>query len=119
MIDELEDLLSGFSNVNHICCFLHINNLVARTLVQQFNIPKKSLNANDNNLDDKLCELAGDIDIEELQIQEALLEDAGSDEVDLDDSTEGWINEMAALSYAECEILQKSLWPVTLLLVKV
>ncbi|KAF8812192.1 hypothetical protein BYT27DRAFT_7036613, partial [Phlegmacium glaucopus] len=26
-IDELEDLLPGFSKVNHTRCFLHVNNL--------------------------------------------------------------------------------------------
>ncbi|KAF8961228.1 hypothetical protein BDZ97DRAFT_1599153, partial [Flammula alnicola] len=36
MISELEDLLPEFSAANHTCCFLHVNNLVARTLVKQF-----------------------------------------------------------------------------------
>ncbi|KAF8961706.1 hypothetical protein BDZ97DRAFT_1611099, partial [Flammula alnicola] len=36
MISELEILLPDFSAVNHTRCFLHVNNLVARTLVKQF-----------------------------------------------------------------------------------
>ncbi|KAF9554478.1 hypothetical protein CPC08DRAFT_614576, partial [Agrocybe pediades] len=36
MISELEDLLPEFFGNNHTRCFLHINNLVARTLVKQF-----------------------------------------------------------------------------------
>ncbi|KAF9543542.1 hypothetical protein CPC08DRAFT_649847, partial [Agrocybe pediades] len=40
MIEELDELLPGFSSTNHVRCFLHVNNLVARTLVRQFDIPK-------------------------------------------------------------------------------
>ncbi|KAF9537058.1 hypothetical protein CPC08DRAFT_612406, partial [Agrocybe pediades] len=36
MIAELEELLPGFCATNQIRCFLHINNLVAKTLVKQF-----------------------------------------------------------------------------------
>jgi len=46
MVAELEDLVPGFSRVNHTRCFLHVNNLVARTLVRQFDIPKATATAN-------------------------------------------------------------------------
>jgi hypothetical protein len=72
MIDELEDLLPRFSKVNHTCCFLHINNLVAKTLVHQFDIPKPKSGVITNNPNCKLHELAGDIDLEDQQTRKAL-----------------------------------------------
>jgi len=119
MIAELEVFLPGFSHVNHIRCSLHVNNLVAWTLVQQFDIPKAKLNANDEDDPDKeLRGLAGDIELEQRQTQEALLEEVGEDEIGPDDSTDEWIDKMAALSQAERERLQDSLRPVWMILVK-
>lgn len=56
---------------------------------------------------------------EDQQTREALLDDAVAGEISADDNTEGWVDEMAALSQAECEVLQNSLRPVRMLLVKV
>lgn len=121
MVEELEDLLPGFSHVNHTRCFLHVNNLVARTLVRQFDIPKAKPGAavDDDDPDKELRELAGDIDLEERQTREALLEEIGDGELGPDDDNEEWIDEMAALSQAEREGLQDSLRPVQMILVKV
>ena len=122
MIAELEDLLPGFSKVNHIRCFLHINNLVGRTLVRQFdvpNAPRPTPGDVDYDPDHELRQLAGDINLEDLQTREALLEDAVTGEIDMDDNIDGWVDEMAALSQAEREVLQDSLRPVRMLLVKV
>jgi len=42
MVDELVDMLLNFSGqANHCCCFLHIVNLVAKTLLKQFDVQKK------------------------------------------------------------------------------
>lgn len=122
MIDELEDLLPEFSKVNHTRCFLHVNNLVARTLVRQFDVPKKTKKAGSDSSDDpddELREFAGDIDLEERQIREGLLHEARTDEAEIDDITDGWVDEIAALSQAEREGLQESLRPVRMLLAKV
>ena len=122
MIDELDDLLPAFSKVNHTCCFLHVNNLVARTLVRQFNVPNAPKRIPGDAVDDpdhELRQLAGDINFEDQQTREALLDDAVAGEISADDNTEGWVDEMAALSQAECEVLQNSLRPVRMLLVKV
>lgn len=123
MIDELEFLLSAFSKANHTHCFLHVNNLVARTLVRQFDVPKKTkrttLEDDEDDPDDEIHKLAEDIDLEEMQMREALLRNAGADEIGVDDITDGWVNEIAALTQAEHEVLQAHLRPVRLLLVKV
>jgi hypothetical protein len=122
MIDELEDLLPKFSKVNHTRCFLHVNNLVGRTLVRQFdlpNAPKPTPGDVTNDPDQELRELAADIDLEDQQTREALLGDAVTTETGVDDNVEGWVDEMAALSQAEREVVQQSLRPVRMLLVKV
>ena len=83
MIDELEDLLPKISKVNHTRCFLHVNNLVGRTLVRQFdvpNAPKPTPGDVTNDPDQELHELAADIDLEDQQTREALLEDAATSE---------------------------------------
>jgi hypothetical protein len=60
MVDALEELLPGqFFWVNHARCFLHIINLVAKSLLRQFELPKVKPKDSDINLDDqelyKLC----------------------------------------------------------------
>lgn len=47
------------------------------------------------------------------------MEEIGNDERGPDDDSKEWIDEMAALSQAECEGLQNSLRPVWMILVKV
>ena len=120
MIDELEYLLDGFSKVNHTRCFLHVNNLVAQTFVRQFDTPKKPKTASKDDLDDPndmlLYKLAEDIEIEEMETHGALLKAAGQDVPD-DDNNDGWIDEAAALSQAERDVLEKNLRPVRLILV--
>ena len=122
MIDELEDLLPGFSKVNHTRCFLHVNNLVGRTLVRQFDVPhapKSTPGDVANDPDHELRQLAGDIELEDQQTREALLEDMATGKIGMDDNVDGWVDEMVALSQAERKVLQDSLRPVRMLLVKV
>lgn len=122
MIDRLETLLPDFSKVNHTRCFLHVNNLVARTLVRQFDVPKSltaAQQANDDDLDLELRTLADDIDTEDRLTREALLNDVDGEDIGTDDAVEGWVDKMAALSQAEREVVEKSLRPVQTMLVKV
>lgn len=118
MIAELADLLPGFSVVNHTRCFLHVVNLIARSLVRQFDVPKSKKKdpptANDtpaapdddNDPDSALRELAENIDLEDQMTHEALLTEIrddlnGSDDEEADDDVEGWVDEMAVLSRTE------------------
>ena len=105
MIDELDKLFPEFSKVNHTCCFLHVINLVGRTLVKQFDVHKTVTSAVSINKDDNICELAGNLDYnhEERQMQEVLLwESSATDSNDEpNDDVEGWVDEMAALSVAD------------------
>ncbi|KAF8869379.1 hypothetical protein BD779DRAFT_1457603, partial [Infundibulicybe gibba] len=45
MIDELAFTLPDFSAANRTQCFLHIVNLVRKSLTKQFDIPKKQADA--------------------------------------------------------------------------
>ena len=118
MISELEYLLPEFSPVNHIRCFLHVINLVARTLVRQFDAPKKIVGGA-NPDDEAIIELAGDMEFEDRTTCERLLEESGNNAAEDDDDVDGWADEMAALSQAERDVLTESTRPVKMVLVKV
>ena len=119
MIDELEDLLPYFSKVNHTRCFLHVNNLVARTLVKQFDAPKKLEGQDVNEDDEAIIALAGDMELEDRATREQLLEESRDASIEQDNNENGWVDEMAALSQAEHEVLRKATRPVKVVLVKV
>ena len=118
MVSELEMLTPEFSAVNHNRCFLHVNNLDGRTLVKQFDVPKKDTGHN-NEDDAALMDLAGDMDFEDKTTGDRLLEEVGEDELSLDDDVREWIDERAALSQAERDMLDKATRPVKMVLVKV
>jgi hypothetical protein len=54
MVEELEELMpSQFSHVNRTRCFLHVINLVAKSLLRQFELPKVKLKETNVDPDDK------------------------------------------------------------------
>jgi hypothetical protein len=68
MISELDDQLDDFSEVNRIRCFLHIVNLVAKSLLKQFDVANKrgdNGDADDQEPESLLAELAKDFEHEE------------------------------------------------------
>jgi hypothetical protein len=119
MVSELETLLPSFSSVNHTRCFLHVNNLVARTLVKQFDAPKSISGQAIDKDDETIIALAGDMELEDRLTRERLLEDSSDGSVGDDDNVDGWVDERAALSQAEREDLQNTTRPVKMVLVKV
>ena len=65
MIDELCALLEVFPGAeNQTRCFAHIINLIAKTVIQQFDVPKASEGEIVDEALKELWALAGDIDIE-------------------------------------------------------
>lgn len=83
MISELDFQLDEFSEVNRIRCFLHIVNLVAKSLLKQFDVANKrgeSADANDQELENLLAELAKDFEHEESVTQS--LDDADDEMLD-------------------------------------
>lgn len=119
MVDELALKLPDFSTVNHTRCFLHITNLVGKSLVKQFDVPKKKANAAIDAADQELQEMVQDLE-EEAAIASAGAQDVeGGDDEAADDDVDGWVDEVTLLSDKECADLQNSIRPVKLVLAKV
>ena len=118
MVNELMDMLLNFSGqANHCHCFLHIVNLVTKTLLKQFDVPKKDAESALDNAESELLELAAGIELEEMvTISEAGTGDKDDEENDYE---EGWVDEMALLSEEERAALCEKVGPVHLVLVKV
>jgi nucleoside-diphosphate-sugar epimerase len=123
MIDELANLLPNFPGpANQTRCFLHVLNLIVKSILHQFDVPtsKKKFNADDDDESiDKgtkeLLKLAGDIDREE---EETVGANNEEDAIE-DDNNEGWVDEHEAMTKEELTDLSKNVQPVRLLLTKV
>ena len=116
MIAELANLLDDFPGPeNQTRCFTHILNLVVKSVICQFDLPKSK---GDKILDDaakELLSLAGNIKFEENELAQR---DANEEEED-DDNIEGWIDERTLMTDVKLEELDESVEPVCLLLTKV
>jgi hypothetical protein len=123
MFEVLEVLMDDFPGAaNQTRCFLHILNLVVKSIIQQFDLPKsKKRSGSDNNdvgndgwdndeATEALLRLAGDIDVEGDLMAE------GDEE---DDNIDGWIDEHGEMTEDELKELSVSVAPVRLLLTKV
>jgi len=118
MISELDTMLTNFSSVNHTCCFAHILNLIAKSLLKQFDIKQDDKMDGDlNDNEQVLLAIVGDIKEEEhIMAQDNDAEDGDTED---DDSLEGWVDEVHALTDKECKNLQESIWQIQRMLVKV
>jgi hypothetical protein len=115
MVDELENLIEEFpGQANRTRCFAHIINLVAKSLLKQFDIQKKRTAEGADGIDAELLDLARDIEIEEVQTRlDESREDVEEDNVD------GWIDEVERMSEEEHSNLAEKIRPVRMVLVKV
>lgn len=118
MIDKMDAMLTRFSSINRTHCFAHILNLVTKSLLKQFDIKQDEKKDGDLNDDEQvLLAIAGDIEEEEqIMAQENDAEDGDTED---DDSLEGWVDEIEALTDEERENLQESIRPIKRMLVKV
>lgn len=97
MISELDTMLTEFLSINCTCCFAHILNLIAKFLLKQFNIKQDDKKDGDLNNDKQI--IAGDIKEEEhIMAQE---NDAEDGDTEHDNSLEGWVDEVEALTDKE------------------
>jgi hypothetical protein len=123
MIEQLAEILPDFSEVNRTRCFLHVVNLCAKSIIRQFDIQKKESNEPMDATERELRDLAEGIDVDEQEAAKLLKQHAidgkANKHSEGDDDTDGWIDEMAVLSLAECTELQDEIQPVKLVLVKV
>lgn len=122
-IAELTEVLPNFSKVGHTQCFLHIINLVAKSIIKQFDVQKKKKDEHLDNKEQELHNLAGDVDVENEQAVEAMEQHQISGETVLGDKgiddIEGWFDKMVLLSTHERKQIEADIWPVKLVLVKV
>ncbi|KIM65712.1 hypothetical protein SCLCIDRAFT_22590 [Scleroderma citrinum Foug A] len=96
MVLELEDTVPHFDGQMACArCFLHVGNLISKSLVKAFDLPsKESVNFDGTRdgieEDDELERLAGGLEAENWQT----ITENGEDPTDTDD-TEGWIRKLA------------------------
>lgn len=121
MVDELEDRIEDFAgSVNHTRCFLHVLNLVVKSIIRQFDLPKNKAGAILKEAKIELVQLAGDLEIEELTTQKELDREMDDEigEVD-DDNVEGWIDEREMMTEEERVELDDIVGALRLMLTKV
>jgi hypothetical protein len=110
MMLHLARLLPDFAGeANRTRCFLHIVNLVAKTLIKQFDAPKKGYATPMEAADQELQDLTRDLEPEEGE---------GERDNEEDDNEEGWINEIDELDTEEQVRVTQNVRPIRLLLFK-
>ena len=119
MIDEMKTLLTEFTGpAGRMRCFAHIINLIAKTVIRQFDMPTAKDKAAASEVLNELRTLAGDIELEEMISQASKSKDGDKDDDD-DDNDEGWINEREDMDQWELDELEADVQPVRKVLVKV
>jgi hypothetical protein len=119
MIKKLVKLLTGFSVINHMHCFLHVVNLVAKSLIQQFDLPKKIRNEQLGDADRELYDVTENLVLDKTKATAAHGDKQGEDEESDDDDLEGWIDKQEELMAKERKQLHVSTRPFKLTLANV
>ncbi|KAG2109988.1 uncharacterized protein F5147DRAFT_772829 [Suillus discolor] len=113
MVDNLAEALPSFpGKANHTRCFLHTINLVAKSLLKEFDMTKKEVTWVLDN------DVSSENDMEDLHMDNYAAEGAEDDSL-LGDNDEGWIDEVELLSEHERKQLWQQICPIKLVLVKV
>jgi hypothetical protein len=117
MVRHLGGLINEFKGrESQTRCFAHILNLIAKSIIRQLDTPKAQANRGFDEATAALLELAGNIDIEEQETAESG-DDRDNDEEE--ENIENWVDERDAMTEEELAVLDKSVQPVRLMLVKV
>ena len=70
MITELANLIDDFPGpVNQTQCFMHVLNLVVKSIIQQFDLPNSKSNKTLDEASKELLSLAGNIEFEEEELE--------------------------------------------------
>ena len=119
MVQELARLTDGLAGLaTHTWCFLHVINLVAKSLLCQFDVKRKE----GDSMVDLGAEILHEMDLEDLA---DLMIEADEDDLDAadagdgDDSENGLVDEVAELSEHEHRALERDILPVKFVLAKV
>ena len=118
MVEELDHLLPLFSPINRTCCFAHILNLVAKSLLKQFNITQDDKKLDELN-DDEQTLVAFSEGLEQEELTTAQEMDNGDNETEDNNDLGDWVDKVEARTPEEQENLQESIHPVKWMLVKV
>ncbi len=112
MIDILADLVVAFPGAaNRTRCFTHILNLVVKMMLHQFDVPK--YHAVEDVASKALAQLAGDIEKEEVEMDER------ADDEDDDNGADEWVDPRLGMAQEDQDELDLTVQPVRLVLVKV
>jgi hypothetical protein len=116
MIDVLADLIAEFpGRANQTRCFAHILNLIAKTVIKQFDIPKRDGCEQHSDDERSLVVLVEGIELEEIETRFK----AKDGEQDEDDNDKGWVDEIELLSIEERGQLDAELRPIHVVIAKV
>jgi len=119
MIDDLAVRLVEYPGAaNRTRCFTHILNLVVKSVMQQFDLPKKRWDITDERTHE-LYKLAGDIEEEELETQAKQEYSEDTEEGDPYDNGEGWVDEREQMAEDDVNDLEESVQPIWVVLTKV
>ena len=129
MVDELESKVTGYNGkASHARCFLHIINLVAKTLTREFDVKNKNTDRTkaaetcDEALKIELAELADGMDVEDgvtIALDRANRRVEDDEEFSEEDNEEGWVDEVELLTNEERSEFEGEILPVKLAIVKV
>jgi hypothetical protein len=115
MIYELSLSLPNFpGEANRTRCFNHITNLVAKSMLKLFDIPKKKADQAITDAEKTLHELADDLDVDDLNTQQ----DSVTSTEEAEDNDE-YVDELGKLPETEQAQFRERIRPVQLVLVKV
>jgi hypothetical protein len=115
MIDKLADLLENFpGDPNRARGFNHIVTLVVQKMIRQFDVPKGGVDPALDEAEKELRNLAEGIDIEEMLTKS--MQDVDEEDEDNEENEDGAEDEMSA---EDRTILDASMRPLQLVLVKV
>lgn len=114
MTDELSVLLEEFpGSANRTRCFTHILNLVAKSVMKQFDLPKRKAGEALDAAAEGLAQLSNEVEME------GKLSGGDFSDEDEDDNNEGLTDIRDEMSEEEVFRLNASLQPVRMVLVKV
>lgn len=124
MIRELQNLLANFDgDASRTRCFAHILNLVAKTLLSQFDLKKKKSKKN-NSGGTQQDPTEFDLDSLAVELEEAEALALGLDEslgegLSSESKDDGWVDERDAMSEEQLGEHNAAAWPVKMVLGKV
>ena len=126
LVSTLAEIIEDFpGSPNQVRCMLHVTALTAKSLIHVFDVAKAEADTELDAAEVELHELVRNIESEDLeaQLERALDEvvEKNDDEMleDLENSTDGWVDERVSMTQAEREDLDESVHPIRLALVKV